>query len=470
MNSATLTGSATDPDGAVVSQFWSMVSGPGTVSFSNRNALSTVAQFSSPGKYVLSLTASDGLASAAARVTVTVGSPWYGSNWKKRYAFTIHHSKVAGNVSGFPVVISLVSDSLKSTQDGGYVVFPTGADLVFTDGGNATIPSQIEKYDPKKGELIAWLRCNLSSSADTTIYLYFGNAAAVGQRDQTGVWDADYRAVWHLDKDEQVHRTSPHSPTGTTTQPVIPDSTKYANDASAAQPPAIVSGMIGDARSFDGQTSIAANFASSLRLGNALTWEAWIKPAAFRWYGSMPLFGQAPVAPSAYPPTLTVNSNFQLQAWILKQGLVAATSTNVVSADHWYHVVYTRDGVGATSRVFVNGSPVSLTANASTTNLNFKDATGATYIGADAQGQKYRGWMDEVRISSIARSAEWIATEYNNVSDPKSFYTVSGLAGRTAGIMKRAPIVRGWRSDEPDNRAGAATRLSRSPMREIPVQ
>ena len=34
--------------------------------------------------------------------------------------------------------------------------------------------------------------------------------------------------------------------------------------------------------------------------------------------------------------------------------------------------------------------------------------------------------IDEVRISNVVRSTGWIATEYNNQYDPKSFYSVSG--------------------------------------------
>ena len=59
-----LNGTATD-DGVPKSpsrlnSTWSQVSGPGTVTFRRRHALRTTASFSSPGEYVLQLTASDG--------------------------------------------------------------------------------------------------------------------------------------------------------------------------------------------------------------------------------------------------------------------------------------------------------------------------------------------------------------------------------------------------------------------------
>ena len=73
--SVTLAGAVADdglpkPPGVTTHQ-WSEVSGPGTVSFGDVSALSTTASLSGPGVYVLRLTASDSLLSAADELTVT---------------------------------------------------------------------------------------------------------------------------------------------------------------------------------------------------------------------------------------------------------------------------------------------------------------------------------------------------------------------------------------------------------------
>ncbi len=72
--SITITGSASD-DGQpanTLSTSWSLVSGPGTVSFGNASAMTTNATFSAAGTYVLRLTASDGALSASDDLVVTV--------------------------------------------------------------------------------------------------------------------------------------------------------------------------------------------------------------------------------------------------------------------------------------------------------------------------------------------------------------------------------------------------------------
>jgi hypothetical protein len=132
---------------------------------------------------------------------------------------TIDHTKVAFASENFPVLISLTDDSL-TTFDCGFVEDPDGDDIVFT---NATTTLQlyheIEKYDAATGELIAWVLVpSLSGSADTDIYMYFGNSSVTSPTESpTDVWDSNYVGVWHLNED----------PSGTA--PQMKDSTSNGN-------------------------------------------------------------------------------------------------------------------------------------------------------------------------------------------------------------------------------------------------
>src|SRR5215212_915985 len=72
---AQLNGSATDdglPRGSTLETFWSFVSGPGPVVFPDATLLNAVAIFTTPGTYVLRLTASDGKLSASDELTIVV--------------------------------------------------------------------------------------------------------------------------------------------------------------------------------------------------------------------------------------------------------------------------------------------------------------------------------------------------------------------------------------------------------------
>jgi len=74
-NSATLNGSVSDdalPRGATVTVNWSVVSGPGNVTFADASAATTTATFSAPGTYILKLTANDTEFTVEDPLTITV--------------------------------------------------------------------------------------------------------------------------------------------------------------------------------------------------------------------------------------------------------------------------------------------------------------------------------------------------------------------------------------------------------------
>src|ERR1700720_306083 len=75
-SNANMSGTASDdglpnPPGALTYS-WTMVSGPGTATFSNSTALSTTASFSTAGTYTLQLAAFDGSATSTSTVVITV--------------------------------------------------------------------------------------------------------------------------------------------------------------------------------------------------------------------------------------------------------------------------------------------------------------------------------------------------------------------------------------------------------------
>jgi hypothetical protein len=201
--------SASDSDGpSSLTYTWTKQSGPGTVTFSpNNTALNPTASFSVDGTYVLKLSVYDGAGTSEDTVTITVnpaGPPApdiddYSCNLK----ITINSGQVAGDLDNFPVLISLTDDSLKTTGCG-FMTDVDGDDLIFTNSSKTIqLDHEIEKYDETTGELVAWVEVPfLSGSSNTDIYMYFGNSNVTSpQNNPTGVWDSNYKGVWHLKED-----------------------------------------------------------------------------------------------------------------------------------------------------------------------------------------------------------------------------------------------------------------------------
>jgi hypothetical protein len=122
-DSANLDGTVTDdglpdPPGAVTTT-WSKVSGPGTVTFGNANAVDTTASFSAAGTYVLRLTADDGELDANDEVTITVLGP--------------------GGQQSLNVRVGANSDDAEEAPGGAVQINSSDLELVFDDGGNQTV-------------------------------------------------------------------------------------------------------------------------------------------------------------------------------------------------------------------------------------------------------------------------------------------------------------------------------------------
>ncbi len=118
---------------------------------------------------------------------------WYDCNWGYRRNITIDHTKVAATQANFPVFVSFTTDAGLSTH-----ALANGHDILFTDLNGIKLPHQIESYSG--GTLAAWVRVpSVSSTSDTSILMYYGNAAAANQENPSGVWASNnYVGVWHL--------------------------------------------------------------------------------------------------------------------------------------------------------------------------------------------------------------------------------------------------------------------------------
>ena len=112
-----------NPPGAV-STTWSKVSGPGTVTFGNANAVDTTASFSLAGSYVLRLTANDSALQASDDISVTVNAAG---------AFTAYNDLAwAGG--------QLNSNITRITSPNGGSGLPSSGQLIdFTTGGGTGV-------------------------------------------------------------------------------------------------------------------------------------------------------------------------------------------------------------------------------------------------------------------------------------------------------------------------------------------
>jgi len=182
--------------------------------------------------------------------------------WTFRKKIIIGSSLVEANLTNFPVLISVIDADLIS---GGGKVQADGDDIMFTSGdGTTPLSHEIETYNNATGALDAWVKTSLYGSANTSIFLYYGNATAGNQQDVTGVWDSSFQMVQHLEEQGTGLRF---------------DSTSKANNASTTgfAGSEATTGKIDGSNQFDGTGKfLTVGDATDLDGMKDLTIEGWV--------------------------------------------------------------------------------------------------------------------------------------------------------------------------------------------------
>ena len=324
-------------------------------------------------------------------------SSWWDSNWIYKRQIEIDSSKVENeNFANFPILIETTLDNAKTIDNGDDIAFANSAE-------NVQLSHEIESFGTEN--LIAWVKIpTLYDNENTIIYMYYGNASAGNQENVAGVWDDNFKGVYHLSED----------PTGT-----IYDST--SNDYDGASYGTMTSynqvdGQINGSLEFDG-TDDAIGFPSWLNFQPRM-FEAWVNfdTAGDRETIAGSVRTHIAWEESASPDEIT-GRYYDGSYTELKYA--ASTGT-------WYYVALVIPSSGGTAQLYVDGE------NRASGSVGTLNDGSYTYLGIGASGSTSQGAffyymdgrVDEVRISNVARSAGWIITTFNNENDPASFYSV----------------------------------------------
>jgi len=362
-----------------------------------------------------------------ATVTVTVNSntPFL-SGYDCRKQLTVDASRVSGSsdLNNFPMLVSFTDADLATLVNGGDVTNGDGYDIVFTSADGTTLLShEILSYDPTVGTYLAFVSINtLSATTDTDIWMYYGNNTVTMDPSTSATWDANYEAVLHLQESgngsdgEFLDATSNnHHGTGG----------GLAGAGTAAGTPSRTTGKFEFAQDFNDGTSPQNHI--RLDAVNDATWtavtvQAWINADDT---GDDRVFGKS---------WGTGSNN---QTWLLRKnassiGVRMRTNTNNnggfdpfnYNTGSWYHAAATWDAADNQLRVFVNGVEQGNTTLNGATLFTSPSVDEPTIGNTGTLNRGFDGQLQEARLSNIARSADWLATEFNNQDDPSTFYSV----------------------------------------------
>lgn len=341
----------------------------------------------------------------------------YANGYTYRRTITIDNTKVPSTQSNFPVLVSGTYSYLATTGNGGKVENDNGYDIIFTsdENGATQLSHEIESYNATTGEIAFWVKVpTVSGSVDTDIYMFYGNSSISNTQESVAdVWSNGFTLVSHM-KD-------------LTTSTVKDSVGTFTLDKDSADNPLEATGKIGQGQDF---STDGINSGENVGItGNASrTMSCWI-------YVATPNATFDGVIGWGNPGSSSTGAGnqlgFDLLLWsdrdLYVWGGYADFDTTVnLDANTWYllHVVY-----AGNQEYFVYAKEAGGANNQSVTggNFNFGDLnTDDTpfRIGVDDAGRKSDSTIDEVRVSSVARSADWITTEFNSQDSPSTFYSV----------------------------------------------
>jgi biopolymer transport protein ExbB len=233
------------------------------------------------------------------------------------------------------------------------------------------------------------VRLDAALPAGVEVDMYYGNPDAPPTSDGPATWATDYVSVHHL-----------HG---------LTDATGSGHDASSQLPPTNTTGLVAGAQYFDGNDDfLTLAGEGDYDFATELTAEAWIRVEAFD------VDWQAIV-------------NKGDDAWRLQRALNTSAinfgsdppnhnlnGTAPVDDGQWHHVAIVY-GAGI-KRIYVDGTQDVEAPLAGP--LTDTDADVTLGSNVDAGGRNFFGAIDEVRISSVARSRDYFEWQRASVGLP----------------------------------------------------
>jgi len=331
------------------------------------------------------------------KLTTNTESSWWNTAWLYRKEININHTKVDANLKNFPVLINLSSnaDLAAHTQ-------PDGDDIVFTDAQGNKLNHEIELYSSSTGRLVTWVNVtSLSSTTDTKLYLYYGNALCSSQQNPQGTWNADYLMVHHMNE------------TGN-----IIDSTSHAVNAVNYGTATESNGKIDGSRYFD-STADRYDFgaASSLNPGlSSWTISLWTKTSYVNGVNILQKYGSNAGFFLRMYDSVGGNNYFQVSDGL--KNTYRFLDTNW-SDDNWHYLTAVIDRNTNTLNVYLDGVLHNGGGLGDISSFGSITSTESFLLYGGTNGRH-----DEFTISTVVRNTSWIKTCYNSQNNPASFYQI----------------------------------------------
>ena len=342
--------------------------------------------------------------------------------WQLRRQIAIDNTGRTESFMDFPLLVRLDATTIDygQTQD-------AGQDLRFVDANGNLLDFEIESWD-ESGVSLVWVRIpQIAANSNSFIWMYYGNASAADGQAPAAVWGADFQAVYHFNENATgVGDTLSDSAAGL-------DGTNQGSSA--------VTGIIGGGQHFDGSdyVDLGSNRPFARNTSQA-TLSAWINTDTLAADGQIVGFLRGPGGHSARSRFEIVREGNEIAVYAkstdttsASEGLV--TTTGAIQVGQWHQVVATVDFATDSIKIYVDGQEQATSGSVSFVNNSTPDTNsmqGTVGVEENLSLSFFSGSIDEVRISTVARNADWVHAQF--AAAQGSMVTI-GSEVSTGGIL-----------------------------------
>jgi Concanavalin A-like lectin/glucanases superfamily/Domain of unknown function (DUF2341) len=349
-----------------------------------------------------SLTVSAG---ASDSITVTKALAKYSRNVYLNT--TASGANVMANMLQFPMVIRLTGNNFNFSE-----ASADGSDLRFTKSNGQPVPYEIERWDPVAGMAEVWVKVDTVFGNDSSHYIAMFWGASISPKTMVSngasVFDTTdgWAGVWHL----------PENAPDTLASALYRNSVENANYGDDKVLSNGKTGMIGLGQNFTWLTKASVVPGDRIQVPNA---SARLKPQQVTLSGWMQVFQ----SDSSGSEMASMGDNYLIRVDSVRVRFVIYTPSSPYyivcydsSADFvdssWHYYAGSYDGKEA--RLYVDGALRSVEPFT----LPVDYSRGPDFVmgshGTHQSKFDLNGNLDEIEVSSVARSADWIKLMYEN--------------------------------------------------------
>ncbi|MEN9574822.1 MAG: hypothetical protein RL514_2677 [Verrucomicrobiota bacterium] len=328
----------------------------------------------------------------------------------------------------FPLLVRLHKDWFDFKQ-----AKADGSDVRFSTGTGASLAHQVEEWDAAGGTASVWVRVpRIEGNARQALRMHWGKTDAASESNGKAVFNESngYLSVWHL---------------GDTVQDEV--GTLASKDTGTS----LTNGIVGKARHFSGKAGIFGgdkipNYPAGASPHSSEVWFRSRTPnSTLIAWGNEQAQGKV-VMQFRSPPHINMDCYFS--------GGNVASGSRLPLAE-WTHVVHTyRQGE---SVIYVNGQPNG-TNSSKGSPLNIRTPA-RLWIGGWYNNYTFVGDLDEVRISNVARSADWVRLQFENQKPQQTLVGPLVQAGNTFAVSAEKAVVEEGKSVAFTAQAGGAQKV-----------